>query len=242
MVPKKGNTTLEELGYGEVLLPSQERRLMKVGIEGETGYDIYGELYSILKAPPTVRPPVEEDNIVVGLTGASTRDLNVNIGLGIVAAFLTNVPLVGNIFKALGVMFESAEKVQVTYKDVRKDLIEPLELNKYVQGYEITPYVSATVKEEIERGKGCVVCEVLKSGEFSVLGYSQDGAEVKLNPALLEGISPEDPLFSFHVSDYKYFNYKNPVRLPVAAQGLELKLSDAGLFQTGEVMPVTISG
>ena len=242
MAPKKGNTTLEELGYGEILLPSQEKRPMQAAVENKTGYELYGDIYESFKKPPGVRPQVDPDNIVAGFSGASTRDLNVNLGLGILAPFLTIVPVVGNIFKAIGVMFASAEKVQVTYKDIRKDLITPLKLNKYVQGYEISPYVSATVKEKLRKGKGCVVCEVLKSGEFSVLGYSQDGADVKLDPTLLEGISPENPAFSFHVTDYKYFDYKGPVRLPIAAQALELKLSDAGLFQTGEVMPVTISG
>lgn len=242
MVPKKGNPTLEELGYGEVLLPSQEKRTMQVAVEGKKGYELYGDIYEALKKPPDVRPQVDPDNIVVGFSGASTRDLNVNLGLGIVAAFLTSVPLVGNIFKAIGVLFASAETIKVTYKDVRKDFIAPLKLNKYVQGYEISPYVSAAVKEALQKGKGCVVCEVLKSGEFSVLGYSEDGAEVKLDPALLKGISSEDPAFSFQVTDYKYFEYKQPDRLPIAAQALELKLSDAGRFQTGVVMPVTISG
>lgn len=179
-------TELNKRGYNLVKLP-------RVGIEpmdvlGRDG-DSLEKLGSIgeVWTSPVALPAVGAPAAVAGINGEKSSDLDIGIGLKLLANALAG--LGGGIsLPSLNVAFKKAKKVQFRFENVESTSITPFALGAFLAKGTLdmsNPFVSQFFGND--ETQEYIIFDVLKSDSISVSAKSETGTSVEADLGALSG-------------------------------------------------------
>jgi hypothetical protein len=238
-------TYLNDLGYNVVRLP--RRGINPLGILGRDGNSLnyLGTLNQIWESPnPT--PVAGHPNPVSALNGAATGDIDLSIGLDILANALSG--MFGSTAPSINFAYKSAKSVQFKFTDVQASSIDPFLIDSFLAAGRLRegPFVLRFLRDPDT--KAFVITETLQAKSLSAIAKAESSAEVSVCvPAIQEALGakvavsqnashtaevvyqgPDYLTFGFKVFGIKMDNQVWRIRGVAAGQSLAFDVSDAG--------------
>ncbi|MCB9763385.1 MAG: hypothetical protein H6739_26700 [Alphaproteobacteria bacterium] len=119
---------LRKLGYNSVNIPRADLVPLKVLGQRRRSVSLLGDLRSLLTEPPQDGPPVTEDLLFQDLAGASSDSMSGKAGASLAKGMLQAVgfPV------SADVLLRHEKSLTFTFKDVRGDASQPLDVAEYL--------------------------------------------------------------------------------------------------------------
>jgi len=178
-------TYLNDLGYNVVRLP--RRGINPLGVLGRDGHslDYLGTLDQIWESP-TSTPIAGYPNPVSALNGAATGDLDLSIGLDILANALSG--MFGSTAPSLKFAYKSAKSVQFRFTDVQASSIDPFLINNYLAAGHLRegPFVSRFLRDPDT--EAFVISETLQAKSLSAVAKAESSAEVSVDVRAIQSV------------------------------------------------------
>jgi hypothetical protein len=131
-----------------------------------------------------VLPKVNADQTAAALSGQSSSDLSVGVGLTILGSFLGAMGA-GNL--GLDVQYKKAKTITFRFSDVLIDSIEVAELEQFLTASDVNP-AAKHVGELLDADEIFVITQSVKSNKFTVEAKTQGGAGVQLSVPVIQQI------------------------------------------------------
>lgn len=180
-------------GYNHIQFPSENVRLYDILLRqpGKSETLIVGNLEGFIASSGRDFPPISLNIKVPDLEGEKLKELQIDFGLGFLEGVGDFLSALGSIGGELKIGLEKAQNVRYAYKNVSKEVIKLRLLDKFLQEGAKPKRIEGpfvTFFEEI--GTAFIITEILKSNQFEVEAYNEDGSvlEVDVNP-FFEAIS-----------------------------------------------------
>jgi hypothetical protein len=132
-------------------------------------------------------PAIGAPTAVAGVTGEKTRDIDIGIGLKLLADALAGLGA-GLSLPSLNLAFKKARKVQFTFINVESTSITPFALGKFLASGTLdlsNPFVSHYFGND--RTQEYIIFDVLKSDAITVTAKTESGATVEADIGALSG-------------------------------------------------------
>jgi hypothetical protein len=179
-------TELNKRGYNLVKLPRVGIDPMDVlGREGDS-MEKLGSITEVWTSTAPV-PPIGPPAAVSGVTGEKTSDLDIGIGLKVLADALAGLGA-GLSLPSLNLAFKKAKKVQFTFVNVESTSITPFALGKFLANGTLdmsNPFVSHYFGND--KTEEYIIFDVLKSDSISVTAKTETGTTVDADIGALSG-------------------------------------------------------
>jgi hypothetical protein len=169
-------TYLNEQGYNVVRLP--RKGIVPLGVIGRDNHakNWLGTIDQIWTSPVPAPKPGDPQT-VAGLNGTKTSDLDISLGLEILANALSG--MFGSTVPSLNAAYKNAKSVQFSFKDVRSVGIDPFVIGNFLAkgGLSGGPFVKRyfTGQKNVE---ALIVTEVLQAKSIGVIGKKDASTEV----------------------------------------------------------------
>ena len=179
-------TELNKRGYNLVKLPRVGIDPMDVLGRENNSMEKLGSIAEVWTSTAPV-PPVGAPAPVSGVTGEKTSDLDVGIGLTLLADALAGLGA-GLSLPSLSLAFKKARKVQFKFINVESTSITPFALGKFLANGTLdmsNPFVSHYFGND--ETQEYIIFDVLKSDSISVTAKTETGTTVEADIGALSG-------------------------------------------------------
>jgi hypothetical protein len=221
---------LNERGYNLVKLPRVGIEPMDVlGRENAT-LEKLGSIAEVWTSTGTV-PSISAPSPVSGVTGEKSSDLDLGIGLKLLANALAG--LGGGIsLPSLNVAFKRAKKVQFQFVNVESTSITPFALGKFLAGGTLdlsNPFAAHYFGND--ETQEYIIFDVLKSDSLSVTAKTDSGTEVSADVGVLSGALNANVSVKAGGSTSSEITFKGTVKATFAFKLFEVS------FENGKWVP-----
>jgi len=179
-------TELNKRGYNLVKLPRVGIDPMDVLGREDDSIEKLGSIAEVWTSTVSV-PPTSSPAAVAGITGEKTSDLDVGIGLKLLADALAGLGA-GLSLPSLNLAFKKAKKVQFKFINVESTSITPFALGKFLANGSLdmsNPFVSHYFGND--QTQEYIIFAVLKSDSISVAAKTETGTAVEADIGALSG-------------------------------------------------------
>ncbi|MEO7274311.1 MAG: hypothetical protein ABIX28_16655 [Vicinamibacterales bacterium] len=179
-------TELNKRGYNLVKLPRVGIDPMDVLGREDGSMEKLGSMSEVWTSAAPV-PPIGAPAAVAGVTGEKTSDLDVGIGLKLLADALAGLGA-GLSLPSLNLAFKKAKKVQFKFINVESTSITPFALGKFLANGTLdmsNPFVSHYFGND--ETQEYIIFDVLKSDSISVTAKTESGTTVEADIGALSG-------------------------------------------------------
>lgn len=179
-------TELNKRGYNLVKLPRVGIDPMDVLGREDDSMEKLGSMTEVWTSAAPV-PPIGSPAPVAGVTGEKTSDLDVGIGLKLLADALAGLGA-GLSLPSLSLAFKKAKKVQFKFINVESTSITPFALGKFLAKGTLdmtNPFVSHYFGND--KTQEYIIFDVLKSDSISVTAKTESGTTVEADIGALSG-------------------------------------------------------
>jgi len=177
-------TYLNDQGYNVVRLP--RKGIVPLGVIGRDNHakNLLGTIDQIWTSPLPVPKPGDPQT-VAGLNGTKTSDLDISLGLEILANALSG--MFGSTVPSLNAAYKNAKSVQFSFKDVQSVGIDPFVIGNFLAkgGLSGGPFVKRyfTGQKNVE---ALIVTEVLQAKSIGVIGKKDASTEVGVDVSQIQ--------------------------------------------------------
>ncbi|MBA2356567.1 MAG: hypothetical protein H0V80_18100 [Acidobacteria bacterium] len=226
---------LNKRGYNLVKLPRVGIEPMDVLGRDGTSVEKLGSISEVWTSSGPL-PSVGAPTAVAGIGGERTSDLDVGIGLKLLADALAG--LGGGIsLPSLSVAFKQARTVQFRFDNVESTSVTPFALGKYLasgtldtSNVFVAPYFGNDETQEY------IIFDVLKSDAISVTAKSERGTEVSADANALAGAVGANVTVKGSVTGSTEITFKGHAKVTFAFKVFEVVFED-GTWKPSGVAP-----
>jgi len=242
-------TYLNDLGYNVVRLPRQG--INPLGVVGRDGHSLnyLGTLDQIWESS-NATPVAGHPNPVAALNGAATSDIDLSIGLDILANALSG--MFGSTAPSLKFAYKAAKSVQFKFTNVQASSIDPFLIDNFLAAGRLRegPFVARFLHDADT--KAFVITEILQAKSLSAIAKGDSSAEVSVDVPAIQSVlgtkvavsqtdassaevsydGPDYLTFGFKVFEIKMDNQRWRIQGVAAGKSLAFEPPDAGEIAT----------
>lgn len=216
-------TYLNDLGYNVVRLP--RKGINPLGVLGKDGDSLnyLGTLDQIWDSPG--RPPVAgHPNPVSALNGAATGDIDLSIGLDILANALSG--MFGSTAPSLKFAYKLAKSIQFKFTDVQASSIDPFLISNYLASGRLRegPFVSRFLRDPDT--KAFVITETLQAKCLSAIAKADSSVEVSVSVPAIQSVLGGKVAVSKDDSNSAEVVYQGPEYLTFGFKVFAIKMAN----------------
>jgi hypothetical protein len=216
-------TYLNDLGYNVVRLP--RKGINPLGVLGRDGQSLHylGTLDQIWQSKnPT--PIAGSPNPVSALNGAATGNLDLSIGLDILANALSG--MFGSTAPNLKFAYKSAKSVQFKFTDVEASSIDPFLIDNFLAAGRLGegPFVSRFLRDPDT--KAFVITETLQAKSLSVTAKADSSSEVSVDVPAIQSVLGTKVAVSQTESNSAEVSYNGPDYLTFGFKVFAIKMEN----------------
>jgi hypothetical protein len=177
-------TVLKDFGLNVVRLPRENLGPFTVLVRDGSRMSITGSLEELMKSSIPL-PVINADQTAAEISGTSTRELNVKVGVSLLGGWLQAL---GGGKIGLEAQFKNAATVKFTFEQVLLDTTSAIGIDKFLAKSTLDPDARQHMKL-LESDRIYVIVRAAKSKKFSVEATRSDGQSVALDVPVLKQIA-----------------------------------------------------
>lgn len=221
-------TYLKSYGYSVVRLPRQDILPGQIFARRNNDLSERGSLANVFTPGSIPLPKIRHDVVAADISGSVKTTLSLGLGLTLLGGFLKAF----GVNASINASYKRAASVTFEFKGLRSDVIETVELERFLNAAHVTPGAPAT-EAMLDDDQLYAITRTLKSRSFVVDAADENGKSVAIDlPAIKEALGAKVNAESEGNSSSK-IHYEGEIALVFGVQAIHLYY-EHGHFQTYE--------
>ncbi len=229
---------LNKLGYGALHLPRADVAPRQIFSKDGKDLSRLGELTTVLEPGEHIEVPViKTDTRVVNISGQSTGEMDVKLGLSFLGGILQAM---GGMVPGLDSSYGEAENLSFEFSDVLEDRLEIAELDQYLADAKVNEF-SRDLAERLKSSQVYVTTAVLKTAKIIVTSSDKKGSGIDVKVPVVQAAVGVEVGVSGSGESSSAITYEGKSPLVFAFQAVRLVAKDGG-YRLKQVQKVGMRG
>jgi hypothetical protein len=221
MFGKISTEFLNDLGYDAIAHPQEGiDPLLTLIHDNAESVRLWGPIGDLTQEVTVPLPRIQQDLQATGVSGGTTRQLDVGVGVKILNELLSAMGITG---PRAEVGYKKAHTIEFAYENVLIDRVFPASIQKYLN--DAKPSIDDNMKKLFdEKGEAFIITDTVKSNSLGTIARDKGGHVIEIDIAAIKKIvginaklnktSDGTVKTSFEGSKYLRFGFKAlPIRL-----------------------------